>query len=185
MIRILQQYSGLRRTLRTCAATTAVFLALAGFGLYLRLTTPDWPTPFQFGSLLMAVAMTSFALCASVAAELGARVSQDEEAEPSVRWIAIAISCWLVFLFLEIVEWVRLIFLVDLGHNTPFGRAHLSLTGFHWVAVLGSVGWLTWTVVDVRQRAPFSAALFAHCLNVLWLIVVCLMYFSNASLSGF
>ena len=182
---LLARYAGLRRTWWVCIGTTVLFLALAVFGLYLRFTTADWPSPFQFGSLLMAVAMTSFAVCASVAAEIGARVAQDEDVEPSVRWIAIAISCWLIFLFLEIVEWVRLIYLVDFGRNTPFGQAHLSITGFHWIAVLGSVGWLTWTVVNVRARNPFSAALFTHCINLWWLIILGLMYFSNATLGGF
>ena len=181
----LRPYLALRRTLWICALLSALFAGLLAFGLYLRFTTPDWPKAFQFGSLLMAAAMTSFGLAASVTAELGARSAKDQDVEPAVRWLAIAISCWLVFLFLEIVEWVRLILLVDLGFNTPFGRAHLAISGFHWLAVVAGVGWLTWTVADVRRRNLLSAALFAHCLNFWWLAIVIIMYCSNASLAGF
>ena len=53
------------------------------------------------------VAMTSFSIVASVAAELGAGAAGKMDREPATRWVAIAVACWLVFLFLEIVEWAR------------------------------------------------------------------------------
>ena len=107
------------------------------------------------------------------------------DVEPSVRWLAIAISGWLVFLFLEIVEWVRLIFLINYGLGTPFGLAHLTVSGFHWFGVLAGVGWLTWAIARVRTRNLLSAALFTHVLNFWWLAIVFIMYFTNASLAGF
>jgi heme/copper-type cytochrome/quinol oxidase subunit 3 len=181
----LRAYLELRRTLWVCTLVSLVFAAMFIFGIRLRLATPDWPKAFQFGSLLMAVAMTTFGLAASVTAELGARAAADAEVEPSVRWLAIAISCWLVFLFLEIVEWVRLIFLINFGFDTPFGRAHLTLSGFHWFAVLAGVGWLTWAIAHVRTRNLLPAALFSHVLNFWWLAILFIMYFTNASLAGF
>jgi cytochrome aa3-600 menaquinol oxidase subunit 3 len=179
------QYLELRRTLWICAFVSAVFVCLFVFGIRLRVTAVEWPKAFQFGSLLMSVAMTSFALAASVTAECGARTSRHADVEPSVRWLAIAIACWLVFLFLEIVEWVRLIFIADLGFGTQFGQVHLLITGFHWVAVLGGIGWLTWAIANVRRQNLLPAALFTHCLNFWWLAIMVIQYFSNASLSGF
>jgi len=50
----------------------------------------------------------------------------------AVRWIAIV--SWLVFLFLEIAEWVGLVYLERLGPDTSFGWTFLMLTGSHWIA---------------------------------------------------
>jgi cytochrome aa3-600 menaquinol oxidase subunit 3 len=180
-----RQYLHLKRTLWVCAIVSAIFIALFVFGIRLRSSAVEWPKAFQFGSLLMSVAMTSFALAASVTAELGARTARETDVEPAVRWLAISISCWLVFLFLEIVEWVRLIFIADLGFSTQFGKVHLLITSFHWAGVLGAIGWLSWAIAGVRRHNLLPAALFTHCLNLWWLVILTVQYFSNASLTGF
>src|SRR5882724_6712392 len=117
------------------AGNLAFFAALLGVMFYLRLHSEDWPVPFHFASLLMVSALTMFALCASVTVAIGDRAARMEaSSEPAVRWIAIAISSWFMFLFLEIVEWVRLVYLENLGPHTAFGGTFLALTFTHWLA---------------------------------------------------
>jgi heme/copper-type cytochrome/quinol oxidase subunit 3 len=173
-----------RAALLVIAANFAFFAALLAVMFYLRSTATDWPTPFHFASLLMVGAMTMFSLCASVTVAIGARALVLDQIEPAVRWVAIAIACWITFLFLEIVEWVRLIYLVGLGPRTTFGGSYLALTSTHWLAVSACVCWMTYVAVDVRQRDVLAVALYSHFLNFWWIVLMFCLYFSNANLQG-
>jgi cytochrome aa3-600 menaquinol oxidase subunit 3 len=173
-----------RATLLVVAANFAFFAALLAVMFYLRSTATDWPTPFHFASLLMVGAMTMFSLCASVTLAVGARALHLNQIEPAVRWVAIAIACWITFLFLEIVEWVRLVYLVGLGPRTTFGGSYLALTGTHWLAASACVCWMTYVAVDVRRRDVLAVALYSHFLNLWWIVLLFCLYFSNANLQG-
>jgi cytochrome aa3-600 menaquinol oxidase subunit III len=173
-----------RTALLVIAANFAFFAALLAVMFYLRSNSPDWPAPFHFASLLVVAALTMFSLCASVTIAVGARALRLSDTEPAVRWVAIAISCWIMFLFLEIVEWVRLIFIVELGPRTPFGGTYLALTGTHWIAVSACVCWMTFVAADVRRRDVLAVALYSHFLNFWWIVLIFCVYFSNANLQG-
>ncbi len=92
---------------------------------YLRWVSEEWPTPFHFASLLMVAALTMFAVSGSATLEMASRAAKLDDQEPAVRWIAVGIASWLTFLFLEVVEWVRLVYLVGLGPKTIV-RRHVS-----------------------------------------------------------
>lgn len=173
-----------RAALLVIAANFAFFAALLAVMFYLRSTAADWPTPFHFASLLMVGAMTMFSLCGSVTVGVGARALHLDEVEPAVRWVAIAVSSWIMFLFLEIVEWVRLVYLVGLGPQTAFGASYLALTGTHWLAASACVCWMTYVAVDVRRRDVLAVALYSHFLNLWWIVLLFCLYFSNANLQG-
>ena len=74
--------------------------------------------------------------------------------EEAVRWIAIAISSWLVFLFLECVEWANLIYLKDLGPRTPFSSTFLLMTGTHWLAIIACTIWLYLADLNWQVQQP-------------------------------
>jgi heme/copper-type cytochrome/quinol oxidase subunit 3 len=173
-----------RAALLVVAANFTFFAALLAVMFYLRSSATDWPTPFHFASLLMVGAMTMFSLCASVTVAIGARALTLDQIEPAVRWVAIAIACWITFLFLEIVEWVRLVYLVGLGPRTTFGGSYLALTGAHWLAASACVCWMTYVAVDVRRRDVLAVALYSHFLNFWWIVLLFCLYFSNANLQG-
>ena len=166
------------------AGNLLFFGALLAAMFYLRWVSEAWPAPFHFASLLMVAAMTLFALCGSVTVAIGAHAAKINETEPAVRWIAIAISCWFVFLFLEIVEWVRLVYLERLGPDTSFGSTFLLLTGTHWLAAALCIGWFTYAAVDVRKRDVLAPAMYSHFLNFWWIVLVFALYFTNADLGG-
>ncbi|HXJ38499.1 MAG TPA: hypothetical protein VNH18_04420, partial [Bryobacteraceae bacterium] len=156
-----------RITAIVIAANFAFFAALLAVMLYQRSAAPYWPMPFHFPSLLMSSGLLLFALCASVTVAVAATQVEDSDREVPVRWIAIAISCWFVFLFLEIVEWVRLIWLEHLGPETAYGGTYFMLTGSHFIAATACLGWFAWVAVDVRNRDILAAALYSHFL-VFW-----------------
>ena len=175
-----------RRTIIIVAVNLVFFVALLAAMFYVRTNSPDWPVPFEFGSLLMVFAMAMSAICGSVTVAVAAHSAALAKYDEAVRWVAIAISSWLVFLFLEIVEWVRLVYLVELGPRTPFGGTFLLLTGTHWLAVIACVCWFTFVASDVRKRDIPAAALYSHFLAIWWIVLVIALYLVNANpLEGF
>lgn len=168
-----------RRTMVLIAVNFAAFVALLGLMYYVKAKTADWPVPFEFGSLLMVCALGMSAICASVTVAVGAHSAKQGKADEAVRWIAIAIASWLLFLFLEGVEWVRMIYLVELGPHTPFGGTYLAVTGAHWLGVVGCTIWFTFAIVDVRRRDILAAALYSHFLAIWWIVIVILLYLPN------
>ena len=173
-----------RTTLFVIAGTSAFFATLLAVMFYLRWASEEWPTPFHFASLLMASALTMFAICGSVTCEVGSHAAKLDDQEPAVRWVAVAIASWLMFLFLDIVEWVRLVYLEKLGWDTTFGATFLSLTGAHWVAGCVVVCWMTYVANDTRKRDVTAVAMFSHFINIVWIVLLFALYFSNFSFDG-
>lgn len=168
-----------RRTWDVIAVHFVAYAALLVWMFRVRAASNDWPVPFEFGSLLMIFSMAMGALCGSITMAVAANRANKGEAEEAIRWIAIAISAWIVFLFLETVEWVRMVFLVQLGPHTPFGGTYLAITGAHWVAVIGCVGWFTFCLTKVLKRDILAAALYSHFLAIWWIVIMCVLYFPN------
>jgi heme/copper-type cytochrome/quinol oxidase subunit 3 len=171
-----------RSTLWIIVGNAGFFGALLAVMFYLRWVSEAWPSPFHFASLIMVTALTMFSIAASWTLEVASRALNAEDVEPAVRWVAVGIACWLTFLFLEVVEWVRLVYLVQLGPRTAFGGTYLALMGTHWIAACACVCWMTFVASDVRKRDILAVAMYSHFLNVVWLVLLFCVYFSNASL---
>jgi heme/copper-type cytochrome/quinol oxidase subunit 3 len=171
-----------RGALWIIAAHTAFFAALLAVMFYLRWASEAWPTPFHFASLIMVAALTMFAVSGSATLEMASRAMRLDDQEPAVRWVAVGIASWLTFLFLEIVEWVRLVYLVGLGPDTAFGGTYLALTGAHWLAACACVCWMTYVANDTRRRDIVAVAMYSHFLNLLWVVLVFTLYLTNATL---
>ena len=171
-----------RSTIWIIAANACFFGALLAVMFYLRWIATDWPTPFHFASLIMVTALTMFCVAGSWTLEMASRALDAADAEPAVRWIAVGIACWLTFLFLEVVEWVRLIFLLRIGPDTAFGGTYLAVMGAHWIAGCVCVCWMTYVAINVRKRDILAVAMYAHFLNLVWVVLLFTVYFSNATL---
>lgn len=160
----------------------AFFGALLAVMFYLRWASEEWPTPFHFASLIMATALTMFAVSGSATLEMAVHAVKLDLRDHAGRWIGVGIASWLTFLFLEVVEWVRLIYLVQLGPRTAFGGTYFALMGAHWLAVCACVCWMTFVAANTQERDVVAVAMFSHFLNVLWFVLLFTVYFSNASL---
>ena len=168
-----------RRTLLLIAANFAFFSALLAVMFYTRSMSADWPVPFEFGNLLMACTLGMSGICASVTMIVGANSAAQGKDDEAVRWIAIAIASWMVFLFLEGVEWWNLVYLAGIGAQTAFGATFLILTGTHWLAVIVCATWFTFVISDVRRHDILAAALYSHFLAIWWIVLVVLLYLPN------
>ena len=65
-----------------------------------------------------------------------------------------------------------------------FGGTFLLLTGTHWLAATGCVGWFCYVAADVKKRDILAAALYSHFLNLWWIVLVFALYFFNADMQG-
>jgi len=172
------------------SADAIMTLTFFGVFAYLRLHAPTWPTPFHFGSGLMAAAMTMFLLSGSFTMYLAVRATHGGEADTQVtaRWVALTIASWCVFLLLEGVEWMRLVLVMDVTlrsnpWNVPlFGATYFVLTGLHAVHVFGGLVYLT--VVAIKKWDVKAALWYVHFVNALWLPLFFGLYLASMDLQG-
>ena len=127
-------------------------------------------------------AVTTLPRARVVVAEVAPRDKTD--LEPARRWMAIAVTSWFLFLFLEVVEWVHLVYVEQLGPYTQFGSVFLALTGFHYLAATCCMVWLGIAAARVEKRDLLAPALYSHLLNLWWIVIVVTVYFPNADLRG-
>lgn len=146
---------------------------------HVRDTASNWPIPFEFGSLLIVFAMAGGGVCGSITMAIADNCARKGEAEESVRWVAIAISAWLTFIVLEAVEWVNMVYLVELGPRTPFGMTYLAITGAHLLGIIVCVGWFSFCLTNVRKHDLLASALYSHFLAIWWIVIVFVVYFPN------
>ncbi|MEO7143556.1 MAG: cytochrome c oxidase subunit 3 [Bryobacteraceae bacterium] len=168
-------------------ADFVMFASFYAAYIYLRHLTPVWPTAFHFPSGLMGVAMTMFLLAGSVLAAVAAR-QKDEVV--IVRCLAAAVVVWLSFIFVEAVEWVRLIMEEGVTFrsnpwNVPvFGASFYLMSGFHVLHVIAGIVYLTVVAVRIRKYDVGACALYVHFVNVMWLILFPTIYLSASDLKG-
>lgn len=168
-----------RRTLIVIALNFLLYAALMVWMFHVRDTSSDWPIPFEFGSLLIVFAMASGGICGSITMAIADNRAHKGEFEESIRWTVIAISAWLTFIFLEAVEWVNMVYLVQLGPATPFGMTYLVITGAHLLGIVVCVGWFTFCLTNVRKHDILASALYSHFLAIWWIVIIFLIYFPN------
>lgn len=157
--------------------------------LYLRRMSPIWPIAFHFPSGLMAIGMTMFAVAASVTVQVAVHAAKRRDDSLSVRSLAAAIAGWLVFLFLEAIEWTRLILEGVTLRSNPwrvplFGASFYTLTGFHILHVIGGLVYLMVVAARVRKYDVGACALYVHYVNLTWLVLFPTLYLTSADLQG-
>ncbi len=159
------------------ASDFAMFGALLAVYFYLRAAAPFWPKAFHFPSGLMSVAMTMFAIAASVMMLVAQRVAE------KARMIALAIVCWLTFGFLAAMEWARVI----LSERVPlrqFHETYFALTGFQLVHVMAGTAYLLAVAARPARHDLEIAAAYVHYVNLLWLILFPALILSAIDLRG-
>src|SRR5713101_10105703 len=94
------------------------FSALLVAYTYLRLSTPNWPTPFHFSpSIIFSSVMTFCLLSSSLTMVMAVHAMHHGNRKATVGWILATIGGGLAFVVLHITEWLNLI---NNEHVTPF-----------------------------------------------------------------
>ena len=171
-----------RAALIFLAADGAIFAALFVVYIYVRHAAPQWPRPFHFPSGLMAGALTMFALSGSVTMAFARQRAGARDYVMAMRLVVVTIGGWLIFLFLEGFEWVRLVWTEDITLGSVFGQVYFTLTGLHMLHVMAGVVWLLVGAVKIRKFDVGMAALYVHFTNVIWIVLFIGLYLTSADL---
>ena len=159
------------------AADFAVFVTLLAAYFYLRLQAPYWPKAFHFPSGLMSVAMTMFAITASIMLLVAQRTAEKS------RMVALAVVCWLTFGALVVMEWLRLVFSEHVT-NPQFVETYFALTGFQLLHVFIGIIYLIAVSARTARYDLEIAGAYVHYTNLLWLVLFPVLILSAIDLQG-
>jgi cytochrome c oxidase subunit III len=154
---------------------------------YLRVATPQWPTPFHlWPSIAFSSLMTFCLLSSSLTMVLGVNAAQRNDWSGTIRWILFTILGGAAFIVLHLKEWNDLIHEgVTLASNpwgVPlFGATFFGITGLHMFHVFTGVLYLAAMAIGVA-RGRFTAehvevcGLYWHFVDLVWMFVFPLIY---------
>ena len=164
------------------------FSALLVSYAYVRLSTPDWPRPFEiWPAIAKSSFMTFVLLSSSLTMVFGVAAAHQGEVKRAVRYLLATMVCGLLFVLIHATEWYTLI--VE-EHVTPwsnpwgtplFGGTFFGLTGLHMlhvtigVAYLGVIAWGynkgKWTADHVEV-----SGLYWHFVDLVWMFIFPMVY---------
>jgi cytochrome c oxidase subunit 3 len=164
------------------------FSALLVSYAYVRLSTPDWPRPFEiWPAIAKSSFMTFVLLSSSLTMVFGVAAAHKGEVKKAVRYLLATMVCGLLFVLIHATEWYTLI--IE-EHVTPwsnpwgtplFGGTFFGLTGLHMlhvtigVAYLGVIAWGynkgKWTADHVEV-----SGLYWHFVDLVWMFIFPMVY---------
>jgi cytochrome c oxidase subunit 3 len=154
---------------------------------YVRMSTPNWPTPFEFyPGIIYATVMTACLLSSSLTMVMAVNASGRGDRAAVVKWIGATMLGGLAFLVLHIREWFHLIEEGLTPFKTPtgwpdvplFGGTFFTITGLHMFHVLTGVVYLG--IIAARKKSNHEdveiCGLYWHFVDLVWMFVFPLIY---------
>jgi cytochrome c oxidase subunit 3 len=170
------------------------FSALLIAYTYVRISTPQWPTPFHFyPSIVFSSVMTFCLLSSSLTMVLAVHSMSHGDRKATVKWIWATIAGGLAFVILHATEWYNLMVHEHMkpGSNEwgepLFGGTFFALTGLHMTHVILGVIYLSVIAVAV-SRGKFKAidvevsGLYWHFVDLVWMFIFPMVYLLSAKL---
>jgi len=162
------------------------FSALLMAYTYVRLSTPNWPTPFS-------TVMTFCLLSSSLTMVMGVHAMNHGNRKAAMGWILATMLGGAAFVALHLTEWLNLI---NNEHVTPsanpwgvplFGGTFFALTGLHMTHVIIGLIYLGIIAFGVG-RGKFKAedvevsGLYWHFVDLVWMFIFPLVYLMSAKI---
>jgi len=170
------------------------FSALLMAYTYVRLSTPNWPTPFHFfPSIIFSTVMTFCLLSSSLTMVMGVHAMNHGRRKAAVGWILGTMAGGAAFVVLHLTEWLNLI---RNEHVTPFsnewgvplfGGTFFALTGLHMTHVVIGLIYLG-IIAFAVGRGKFKAedvevsGLYWHFVDLVWMFIFPLVYLMSAKI---
>jgi heme/copper-type cytochrome/quinol oxidase subunit 3 len=164
------------------------FSALLIAYTYLRLATPNWPTPFHFSpGIVFSSIMTLVLLSSSLTMVMGVHAVNHGNRKAATGWILATMAGGIAFVVLHLQEWMHLmndekVTPFSNPWNEPlFGATFFGITGLHMTHVAIGVLYLG-VIAFAVARGKFNAedvevsGLYWHFVDLVWMFVFPLVY---------
>jgi len=163
------------------------FSALLVAYSYVRMSTPNWPTPFEmYPAITFSTIMTFCLLSSSVTMVMAVRAAHHDDRAGSVKWLLATMAGGLAFVVLHANEWVHLIHTGVRPFENPwgvplFGATFFTLTGLHMTHVVCGVVYLG-VIAGGFGRGKFTgldvevSGLYWHFVDLVWMFIFPLVY---------
>lgn len=175
---------------------TLTFSALIVAYSYIRISTPNWPRPFEiWPAIIKSTVMTVALLSSSLTMVFAVSASQKGQRSKAVKLLMATMFFGAVFVVLHATEWVTLI---TQEHVTPwsnpwgvpmFGGAFFGLTGMHMLHVTIGIIYLGVMALGFG-RGKFTAedvevsGLYWHFVDLVWMFIFPLVYLLSVNMKG-
>ena len=157
---------------------------------YGRISTPNWPTPFNTHSIVNASVMTFCLLSSSLTMVMAVAAAKRGDQSRTVRWILATMLGGVAFVYLHASEWKGLWKDEGMtpwsnhfaGGTVPqFGGTFFTLTGLHMLHV--TIGVIYLGIIAWRSRGnKFNhedvevSGLYWHFVDLVWMFIFPLVY---------
>ena len=163
------------------------FSALILAYTYVRVSSADWPRPFElWPSITMASVMTFCLLSSSVTMVMAVLSSQRGDRGKTAKWIFATMIGGIAFIVLHTNEWLDLIHHGVTPFGNPwgsplFGASFFTLTGLHMTHVTIGVIYLGIVALGFK-RGKYDAedvevsGLYWHFVDLVWMFIFPMVY---------
>ncbi|HXE74488.1 MAG TPA: cytochrome c oxidase subunit 3 [Candidatus Xenobia bacterium] len=168
------------------------FSALIMAYSYVRLSSPQWPTPFPFSpAIVFSTVMTFALLSSSLTMVMAVAAAHRHDHRKAVLWLLATMACGTVFVVLHMMEWMHLIHEGLRPWTTPaqwpwpntplFGATFFGLTGMHMLHVTIGIIYLGIIALGFGKK-KFEAedvevsGLYWHFVDLVWMFIFPLIY---------
>jgi cytochrome c oxidase subunit 3 len=160
---------------------------------YMRASSDQWPTPFEFyPSIIFSSVMTLCLLSSSLTMVMAVQASAKGKKGAVRAWLLGTIAAGGAFLVLHLIEWNHLIeegltpfslpkeWLKTWPHaSAQFGATFFALTGLHMFHVFTGVIYLGVVAFKVRRMSHEDvevSGLYWHFVDLVWMFVFPMIY---------
>ena len=161
---------------------------------YVRLSSANWPRPFEFSpAILNATFLTIILLTSSLTMVLGVAAGHRGQVKKAVIYILLTAAGGAAFVILHLMEWFRLFAEGFTPWSNPdgdplFGGTFFGLTGLHMLHVTIGVIYLCIIAYGFGKR-KFNAdhvevsGLYWHFVDLVWMFIFPMVYLMSVKLT--
>ena len=139
------------------AAESMFFAGLIGAFIVFRLSSPDWPPPFQPRLPVFVTGINTLVLLASgVTMNWALRAVRSGHMVALLCYLGVTAALGMLFLAIQGYEWIRLLEFGLTVSSGVYGATFYTLIGCHGLHVLAAIVWLA-TVLRLARSGRYTA----------------------------
>ncbi|MGH7832893.1 MAG: cytochrome c oxidase subunit 3 [Candidatus Binatia bacterium] len=135
------------------AAEAMLFAGLIGAFLVFRLSSPNWPPPFQPRLPVLATGVNTLVLLLSgLTMHWASKAARAGNNGSLINFLSVTAALGVLFLIVQGYEWLRLISFGLTVSSGVYGATFYTIIGCHALHVFGAVIWLVAILIQARRE---------------------------------